>query len=237
MIISAFNMGGIGLERLETIAELLRPGQPVADIGADHALLSIYLVDRQIAPGVIATELGEGPYQRLCRAVDSSPYADRIVVRQGDGLQPVEPGEVNNIVIAGLGGDTLVQILSYDWDKASSFDSFVFQPMSRPGALRLALARQGWQLRSEKLVWQNQHFFSIIMAVPGSHPYNLSPLELDAGPILLRQTSPVAQAYRWQLWKSYQRMRSNLLLSKTSRSQELLQDVEDKLKELEVHLR
>lgn len=225
------------MERLKAIAEMLRPGQPVADIGADHALLSIYLVDKQIASRVIATELGEGPYQRLCKAVDSSPYADRIMVRQGDGLQPLQPGEVSSIVIAGMGGDTMVQVFSCDWNKAGSFNSFVLQPMSRPGALRSALARKGWQLKNEKLVWQNRHFFSIIMAVPGNQPYNLSPLELDAGPILLRQTCPTAQAYRRQLWKSYQRIQSSLMLSKTSRSHELLQEVEDKLKELEVYLR
>lgn len=209
----------------------------MADIGADHALLSIYLVEKQIAPRVIATELGDGPYQRLCKAVDSSPYANCIVVRQGDGLQPLQPGEVKSVVIAGMGGDTMVQVLSYDWTKASSFDSFVFQPMSRPGALRGALAQQGWELTDEKLVEQNQHLFSILAAIPGGHPYHLSPLELDIGPILLRQTGPVAQAYRQQFWRSYQRTRQSLLQSKTSHSSHLLKEVEDKLERLEVYLR
>lgn len=209
----------------------------MADIGADHALLSIYLVEQQIAPRVTATELGDGPYQRLCKAVDSSPYANCIVVRQGDGLQPLQPGEVKSVVIAGMGGDTMVQVLSYDWTKASSFDSFVFQPMSRPGALRGALAQQGWELTDEKLVEQHQHLFSILAAIPGGHPYHLSPLELDIGPILLRQTGPVAQAYRQQFWRSYQRTRQSLLQSKTSHSSHLLKEVEDKLERLEVYLR
>ncbi len=227
--------GGIGLERLKAIAQLVKPGQPVADIGADHALLAIYLINKKIAPRVIAIELGEGPYQRLRKAVESSPYADSILVRKGDGLQPLEPGEAYSVVMAGMGGDTMVQVLGNDWDKASSFARFVLQPMSRPAALRLALAQQGWQLVNETLVRQNRYFYSIIVAVPGTHPYNLSPLELDAGPILLRQTGAIAQAYREHLRGKYQRMHSSLLRSKTSHARLLLKEVEDKLKELEVY--
>ena len=221
---------------MQVIAGLLIPGQPASDIGADHALLSIYLIEQQIAPRVIATELGDGPYQRLCKAVDSSPYANCIEVRQGDGLQPLQPGEVTSVVMAGMGGDTMVQVLSYDWIKASSFDSFVFQPMSRPNALRGALAQQGWELTDEKLVEQNHHIFNIIAALPGGQPYHLSPLELDIGPILLRQTSPAARIYRQQFWRSYQRTRQSLLQSKTSHSSHLLKEVENKLEALEVYL-
>lgn len=213
------------------------PGQLAADIGADHALLSIYLIEQQIAPRVIATELGDGPYQRLCKAVENSPYSNSIEVRQGDGLQPIQPGEVESVVMAGMGGDTMVQVLSYDWAKASSFANFVFQPMSRPGALRGALAQQGWELTEEKLVEQNHHLFSILVATPGGQPYHLSALELDIGPILLRHTSPVAQAYRQQFWRSYQRTRQSLLESKSNRSTHLLKEVDNKLEALEVYLR
>jgi len=221
---------------LQVIAGLLIPGQPAADIGADHALLSIYLIEQQIVPRVIATELGDGPYQRLCKAITNSPYVNHIDVRQGDGLQPLLPGEVKSVVMAGMGGDTMVQVLSYDWIKASSFDSFVFQPMIRPGALRGALARQGWILTDEKLVQQNHHFFNILVALPGGQPYHLSPLELDIGPILLHQTDPAAQAYRQLFWRSYQRTRQSLIQSKTNRSNHLLKEVDSKLEALEVYL-
>jgi len=228
---------GFALERLRVIAELLEPGQPAADIGADHALLSIYLLEQEIAPWVIATELGNGPYQRLYQAVNDSPYADRIEVRQGDGLQPLKPGEVYNVIIAGMGGETIAQILSYDWEKAGSFTCFVFQPMSRPGFLRKVLAHQGWEIRDERLVWQNRRFFAMIKVVPGNIPYRLTPLETEAGPILLRQDDPLVQAYRQWLQKKYQRLRKSLLGSKTSPNNELLAETEEKLRELEVYLR
>lgn len=225
------------LERLHVIAGLLVPGQPAADIGADHALLAIYLVDKHIAPRVIATELGDGPYRRLCRAVKASSYADQIEVRQGNGLQPLMAGEVTSVIVAGMGGETIAQILSHDWGKASSFTRFVLQPMSRPGALRGMLAAQGWELREEKLVWENRRFFSIMEVVPGGRPYNLTPLEMEAGPILLRQKGSLAQAYRQQLQKNYQHLRDSLLLSKNRPNHQLLIEVEDKLRELEVYLR
>ncbi|HQA08153.1 MAG TPA: class I SAM-dependent methyltransferase [Syntrophomonadaceae bacterium] len=222
---------------MHIIAGLLVPGQPAADIGADHALLAMYLVDKQIAPRVIATELGDGPYQRLCKAVNDSPYANRIEVRQGDGLQPLMAGEVTNIIVAGMGGETIAKILSHDWVKSGSFSRFVLQPMSRPGVLRRILAHQGWEIREERLVWQNRRLFIIIEVIPGNHPYHLTPLEIEAGPILLRQADPLAQVYRQQLQKKYKHLRDSLLQSKTRPNRELLTEVEDKLRELEVFLK
>jgi len=216
---------------------MLEPGKPAADIGADHALLSIYLAEQQIAPWIIATEFGDGPYRRLCRAVQESPWADRIEVRQGDGLQPLQAGEVASVIVAGMGGETIAQILSHDWAKSGSFSRFVLQPMSRPGVLRGILADRGWEIREERLVWQNRRFFVIMEVVPGEHPYRLTPLEMEAGPILLRQADPLAQAYRQQIRKNYQNLRESLLMSRAGRSHELLTEVEDKLRELEVYQR
>lgn len=215
---------------------MLIPGEPAADIGADHALLSIYLIDQQITSQVIATELGEGPYRRLYKAVQDIGYTEWIEVRRGNGIQPLLAGEVGNVIIAGIGGDTIVEILSCDWEKSASMSRYILQPMSRPAVLRRALASQGWALLDEKLVRENHHFYAILVASPEDKPYWLSPLESDIGPILLRQPGKLQQAYRQYFYNRYRRVRDSLLHSNKDESRRLLLEIENKLNELEGYM-
>ena len=171
-------------KRLNMFAAMIIKGESVADIGADHAHLSIFLVENNIVPRAIVTDLPDGPFNRAVNAVQNSNCQDRLGVRQGDGLQVLLPGEVGNIIIAGMGGDSIVEILSYDWNKAESYHRYIFQPMSKAHVLRSELSRRGWPILDEKIVRENQKYYSVISACPDNKPYQLSPLELEVGPVI-----------------------------------------------------
>lgn len=215
---------------------MLIPDRPTADIGTDHALLSLYLLDTGICSSVIATEIADHPYQRAREAARQSRFSESLQVRQGDGLQPLRPGEAANVIIAGMGGDTIAKILAADWDKASTFRRFIFQPMSRPAVLRQTLAEQGWPILEEKLIIENRHFFIIMAVSPGSQPYLLSPLELDLGSVILRQTGKERDDYLRHHYRRYQRVRDNLRQSRQESAEILLAQVEEKMSALEVLL-
>ncbi len=173
-------------ERLSLLAEMISIGRTVADIGGDHARLALFLAEQGVSPRVIISELGEGPFTRASRSVQESSYRGRIELRRGNGLQVLHPGEVDEVVLAGMGGDTIVDILSYDWDKAASFQHFLFQPMTRARVVRANLAAQGWPIEDERLVREKDRIYIVIAARPGHSPYSLSPLELEVGPLILR---------------------------------------------------
>lgn len=204
--------------RLYAISRLVQAGHICADIGADHAQLAIYLVEQKLAPRVIVTDIARGPYERALQAIQASPGARSIDLRQGDGLQPLQPGEADTIIIAGLGGDAMAGILSNDWKKSESFRQYIMQPMSRAWVLRNTLAERGWPIKVEQVIREGARFFTVIKAVPGNIPYRLSPLEADIGPLVL-SAYPAEKDYLREWHKKYRKIRDGL--SKTNRQAEL----------------
>jgi len=181
--------------RLGLLADMIPPGLTVADIGADHARLAMYLAEQGISPQVIVTELGDGPMAKARQALDRSPCLERIELRQGDGLQVLLPGEAEAVVLAGMGGDTIIGILGFDWGKAATFGRFLFQPMTRVKVLREGLAEQGWSIDEERLVREEDRLYIVMAARPGRWPQRLSPLEIEIGPSILRADDELKREY------------------------------------------
>lgn len=222
-------------QRLLALAQMIIEGEVTADIGADHGGLARFLVENKIVSRVIATELGDGPYQRLLAGVADSPYRGMIEIRQGDGLSVLLPGETANVVIAGLGGEAMVEILSADYNKACSFKRFVFQPMSRAGALRRELSRRGWPILEERLINENGRLFVALGACPGDTPYRLTPLEIDVGPLLLRQDSAYKIPFLRSCLNKY-RLACKGLMQATGDYNIALSEYRGKIRELEAIL-
>lgn len=215
--------------RLYAISQLVKPGV-CADIGADHAQLSIFLIEQELVPKVIVTDIAQGPYERAKTAVQAGPWADRIDLRQGDGLHPLQAGEAGTIIIAGLGGDAIADIISNDWNKAESFGQYILQPMSRAWVLRKALAKKGWPITDERVIQEESRFFTVITTSPGLNPYPLTPLEADIGPLILGSL-PAANRDYLKVWlNKYRKIRDGL--RQTNRQEELTA-VQDKLNKLE----
>jgi tRNA (adenine22-N1)-methyltransferase len=194
------------------IADMVIKGKKVADIGADHALLPIYLLENQISHKVIIGELGDGPYLRAWKAVQACAFKLNIDVRQGNGLQILDYSEVNTIVLAGMGGDTIAEILEYDWDKTISFERFVLQPMTKAQVLRRRLADWGWLIEEERLGREHGRFFQVIASRPDNCPYTLTDLELEVGAALKADTELTREFIRACLHK-YRRIHHELTYS------------------------
>lgn len=216
-------------KRLAMVAEMITAGQSVADIGADHAQLAIYLVRNNIAPYVIIGELSDGPYAHACEAVQGSTLMDKIEVRQGNGLQVLARGEVGCVVLAGMGGDTIIDILSYDWDKAASFHSYVFQPMSKPEVLRQRLASRGWIIEDERLVQENSYIYLGLTSHPSNCPYPLQGLELELGPSILKADTEIKRTYIARYLQKCRRIYGDLQLSPLQINRVLADEYREKI--------
>ncbi len=220
-------------KRLAMVAAMIPPGQRVADIGADHARLALYLAENQIASRVIIGELSDGPYNRARAAVNASPAADEIEVRQGSGLQILARGEVDCVILAGMGGETIVDILACDWPKASSFPEYVFQPMSKPEVLRQHLSSQGWTIADERLVQEQGKIYLVITSQPAHCPYYLTPLELEIGPVILKADSEIKKFYITRYQQKWQRIYQVLLQSHLDHNRPLADQYRKKIIALE----
>ena len=139
--------------RLEAMAGHINAGESVADIGADHGYLPLHLVREGVSPFAILTDSQPGPLEKTRASVARAKAGRsdmRIELRLGDGLSALGPGEVDVVVIAGMGGETISSILSTDPSKACSFRKYILQPRTKTDVLKAWLAGEGWKILAEE---------------------------------------------------------------------------------------
>ncbi len=137
----------------------------MADIGSDHAQLPTWLVQTGKSPSALATDIIIGPVERAKQTVKAAALDDKIEVRMGDGLAPVLPQEVDDIVIAGMGGETIVSILdAAPWIRMPHYH-LVLQPMSHAEDLRRYLLTHGFAIEQETSLCEGNHLYTMMCAV------------------------------------------------------------------------
>lgn len=152
-------------KRLSMVASMVRRGSRVADIGTDHAYLPVYLIQNGVCPGGIAADIGAGPLEAARHTINEAALTDKIILRLGDGLSPVSPDEADDIVVAGMGGETIVEILSAaDWVKDARL-RLICQPMTRAEELRRWLLTNGFSITEERLVRDGHRLYPVLGAV------------------------------------------------------------------------
>ena len=150
--------------RLTACAELVRPGSRLADIGTDHAHLPVYLVKNGVCPGAVASDIRPGPAAAARRSVEPAGLADKIEIRVGDGLAPLYPGECGDIVVAGMGGETIAAILSVPAWLRDGGVRLILQPMTRAEALHRFLLTGGFAIGAETVVRDGGHLYPVLAA-------------------------------------------------------------------------
>jgi len=153
-------------DRLQLLADQIKQNETMADIGTDHGFLPIYLWENEISPKVIMTDISPGSLDKA-RANCYENYPDaKFDLRLGNGIQILENGEVDAVVIAGMGGKLMTEILGEDLGKSKSFRKLVLQPRNGQAKLRSWLIKNGFSIVKESLVRENKYICEIITVVP-----------------------------------------------------------------------
>ncbi|GAA0482561.1 tRNA (adenine(22)-N(1))-methyltransferase TrmK [Salinibacillus aidingensis] len=150
--------------RLKSITNYL-PEQPLfADIGSDHAYLPCYVCLHDSKARAIAGEINQGPYQRAYEQVEKWNLSDRIHVRQGDGLSVLEPNEAEQIVIAGMGGTLITNILENGKEKLAGVNRIIAQPNINARYIRKWFHAHSFVLSAEEVMEEDGRFYEILIA-------------------------------------------------------------------------
>lgn len=188
-------------ERLARIASHVPQGAKMADIGSDHAYLPLHLAQKGQIASAIAGELNEGPFRGAERNVRSRGYSDRITVRKGNGLAVIEPGEVDVITVAGMGGGTIREILSAGEEKLAGVQRLVLSPQGDSEGLRRWLGEHGWKILDEEMLVEDEKMYEIVVAERGEMAVD-DRNAMEFGPILLAQKHPlIADRVDYELGK------------------------------------
>lgn len=209
--------------RLAAVAEWVISEKPVADIGSDHAGLAIELLQSKKCPHIIITDINLRPLQRAEGLVREQGLEEQCDFRLGDGLEPLKPGEVATVCIAGMGGHTIADILRREVHKLPSYERLLLQPMNVLPPLRSYLAETGFPILRERAVREGDAGFIIMeVGTKAGPPYQLTELQAEVGPLILAHPDRFDNYFYLQLWqqKYNQRIRN---MAVSSRSEVQLQ--------------
>ena len=150
--------------RLKLIAEKVPECDLMCDVGTDHAYIPIYTVSKNISKKAIASDVRKGPIAIAEENIKGVGLQDRIEVRLGSGLKTLAEGEADTIVIAGMGGVLIRDILEDDFKKACSAKTLILQPMNAIEALREWLCLNGFEITDEELVSEGEKIYNVIVS-------------------------------------------------------------------------
>ena len=180
--------------RLQAVASFVPAGARLADIGTDHAYLPVsLLLDGKIS-GAIAADLREGPLNRARMTAQEYHCTDKVSFRLCNGLADIKSYETDVISIAGMGGETIAEILSAaKWVQRNKIP-VILQPMSTQPELRRWLYQNGYVILEEKLVQEGDTLYVVMLAQAGESDC-LTPAEEWAGQQRQGINAPLRAAY------------------------------------------
>lgn len=176
--------------RLQSIAHQVPQGARLADVGTDHGYLPVWLLLNGRIRQAVAADLRAGPLDRARQTAQQYGQTENISFRLCDGLADIDADEVDVVVIAGMGGETIAAILeAAPWTRQDKL--LLLQPMTGAPRLRQWLQGHGYAIEKETIVSEGKKLYSIWTVRGGSMP-SLSPAELWAG---VDSDDPLRPAY------------------------------------------
>ncbi len=151
--------------RLNMAAQMVRKGSRIADIGTDHAYLPAALILDGTVPCAIAADLRKGPLENAEATVKHYGIDEKVQLRLSDGLKCVDPSEVDDIIIAGMGGILISEILeAAPWVKDKNIQ-LILQPQTHDDVLRKWLWENGFEITNEASCFDDGKTYICMSAV------------------------------------------------------------------------
>lgn len=199
-------------ERMKMVARLVTPCRTLADVGCDHGYLSVWLLRHAVCERAIAMDLREGP---LLHAGENRRFfhmEERMELRRSDGLEKLLPQEADAIVLAGMGGKLVREILERGAACAGAASQLVLQPQSEIPEVRKYLHKNGFRITEEAMCLEDGKYYTAMRAEPGMEP-PYTEEEYLAGKCLINVQHPVAAAYIKMLTEKRRRVLRELALA------------------------
>lgn len=181
--------------RLQAIANLIQPCQCMADIGTDHAYLPVWLCLNNRCQTAIAADINQGPLDRALATIRRFSLTDRISLRLGSGAEPLNPKEADAIVIAGMGGLLIGELLKARPEVFAGAKQILLQPMSSIPELRESLYRMGYTICQEILVPEEDKLYHILSVEQKPEPEPRTDADFILGVELCSAKPPYFEEY------------------------------------------
>lgn len=183
-------------DRLLKIASLVDKDKKVADIGTDHGYIPVYLLNKNIINYAILGDINKGPLENARKEVVKNNLLDKVDLRLGSGIEVLKPNEVEQIIIAGMGGILINEILMANEEVAKTTEKLILQPMQAPEELRRFLYQNGYEIIDEHLVREDHRLYEIIVCkYENLPPQEIDPIYYEVGKKLIDKKDPLLKDF------------------------------------------
>lgn len=152
-------------ERLQHIVEMIPKCNCLADVGTDHAYVPIHATLNNISNTAIASDINKGPIKLAQSNIRKNGLSNKIETRIGPGLTVLNQGEADVILIAGMGGNLIADILNDSLEVARGTKHLILQPVQYPEVLRKYLITSGFSIADEDLVKDENKYYHILKVI------------------------------------------------------------------------
>ena len=218
--------------RFHAVAGKVTRGNRLADIGTDHGYIPIYLVSEGICPSAIAMDVNQGPLDRADAHIREYGLSDKIGTRLSNGLERLEASEADSIVIAGMGGALMTDILNGGMHVIESGKELILQPQSEIFKVRHFLHDNGYRIVDEQILKEEGKYYFIIKAVPGQQKYDEEFL-YEYGECLLKEKDTLMMEYLEREQKKYHKILKGLAENTSEAALVRIQEVKSCILKLE----
>ena len=215
--------------RLLAIANSVKAGSVIADVGTDHGYIPIYLSLKNKISGALAMDLRPGPLHRAKENIVKYHLEETVKTRLSNGLAELLPGEADTAVIAGMGGLLIAEILEA---KPFPLSCYVLQPMTATAELRQYLAENGYKICNEVLAKEDEKLYTVMTVCHGAMEIS-DPVYYQVGKPLIENRDPLTPTLIDQLLEKYTAAKTGLLRSNRDETKEKIQKFTDLITSLE----
>jgi len=191
--------------RLETIINMINPGERLIDVGTDHSFVPIIIIIKGIRKIAIATDIREGPLKIANRNIVKFDLQDKIRLLRTDGLKGISIHQDDCIVIAGMGGYEIISILQ---EKLPECKNIILQPQKSIMELRQFLSEKGYEIEDEKVIKEYNRFYIAIKVKYTGIKYCLDLTQQIAGPVILANKGELFKEYMIYLINQMEKMKN-----------------------------
>lgn len=223
-------------KRLAWIVKKIDKANVIMDVGTDHGYIPIYLVKNNIAQRVIASDINKEPLKKAKINASLESVIDKIDLRLGGGLCPLKKKEAEVVLIAGMGGNLIRDILENDINKVKDLKYLLLQPAQNPEILREYLYKNDYEILDEDICLDENKYYEIFkVRYKREEHVQLDNIFYEISPFMLNKKIPLLKSYiETKIQKNKKIMefikestepaitRKNLLREKNDKLEELL---------------
>lgn len=189
-------------KRMHAVASMVTKGNRLADVGTDHGYVPIYLVQKGRVPSAIAMDINAGPLERATEHIRENGLTTQISTRLCDGLAALNPGDVDSILIAGMGGELTIHILTEGEAVCRQAKEMILQPQSDLRKVRRYIREHNYRIMDEDMILEDGKYYPMMRVEPVTDTSfwdKMNPAVVTAcdiyGPHLLKNGNPVLRRY------------------------------------------